>query len=139
MYRATHTENLASDTHIDLCFATDAESAIGYLRGDSHAFNGEVSGFLHTAVVTDWTKIASWDEAVSAWADAGMSTDDDTPACWYADRAERRAALAEAGFEGMIYEDCGPCNRYEHETIRVWGSSCWEIVSCNQCVYVGEP
>ena len=126
MYRFTHTATIDSATHSDLCF-TDRASAIGYAAGCSRA-DSVTSGYLHVANVTDWDRVASWEEAVSAWANAGMSTDEDTEPCCYADSPERREALSAAGFGGMVYDDVGPENAYRHETIRVWDSSVWSLV-----------
>jgi hypothetical protein len=126
MYRATPTDSIASETHPDLCFAVYSQDAIGYLCGcnGDWTHNG---GVLHIGTVTDWDKIASWGEALEVWESAGLSVYSDCPMVC-ADNAELRAALAAAGYEGMIYDDEGPENRYQHETIRVWGSSCWKIV-----------
>lgn len=134
MYRATHTAEIKSESHPDLCFASKRNHAIGYLAAPNATTN-DINGYLHTAVVTDWDRIASWDEAVSAWADAGMSTDEDAEACWYADRADRRDALAAAGFAGMIYDDVGPCNHYRHECVRVWDASVIDVTKREPCVY----
>ena len=126
MYRATLTADLKSESHPDLCFATTEDAALGYLMGPSHTAK-LVEGFMHVARVTDWSKIADWSEACEAWAAAELTVSDDVPPMCYADRAEYREALAAAGFEGMIYDDAGPCNGYEHETIRVWGATCWTL------------
>lgn len=125
MYRFTTTENITSETHPDLCFATKRDHAIGYARGFGN--RQVVAGVLHTATITDWDRVASWEEAVEAWAAAGLGTDPDEQPMWYADRADRRSVLTAAGFGGMIYDDAGPLNEYLHETIRVWDPSVYTV------------
>ena len=125
LYRFTRSASIASETHDDTCW-TDRASAIAYGRG-THADDCADGGFLYSAEVVDWDRIASWKEAVAAWADAGMATDPDTEPMVYADNPKRRAALKAAGFAGMVYEDAGPENAYQHETVRVWDHSVLSI------------
>lgn len=126
MYRFTTTTEIASQTHPDLCFAYYSHEAVAYGRGPSRRSE---AGYLHTAKVSNWDRIASWDEALEVWEAAGIVVGDEAPMC-YADDAAFRAALAAAGFGGMIYEDAGPENAYEHETVRVWDMSLLTVTGC---------
>jgi hypothetical protein len=127
MYRFTTTTEIASQTYPDLCFAYYAHEAVAYGRGPR--LQTSEAGYLHTAKVSNWDRIASWDEALEVWEAAGLVVGSSEPMI-YADSAKFRQALADAGFGGMIYDDAGPLNAYEHETVRVWDMTLLTVTGC---------
>jgi hypothetical protein len=107
--------------------AYNPEDALGYLQ--------DSPGYLYTVRVKPGLKVAD-EEDIQAAADELddpiLKQEDFVFAL--ADDWKVRDALAEAGFDAMAYEDVGPNNEYEHDTLVVFNADNLEIVEAERIV-----
>lgn len=107
--------------------AYNSEDALGYLQGRP--------GYLYHVRVKPDLKIADEDDiqaAADALDDPILNQEDFV--FTLADDWKVRDALVEAGFEAMAYEDVGPDNEYEHDTLVVFDADDLEIVKAEKIV-----
>src|SRR5690606_33399512 len=103
-----------------VCLAPRREDAIGYLEG--------YAGWLYT--VEFCGRIASEDEVLEAGRQAGY----EGTYAWEAleEYPETVAILRSLGYHGAEYEDLGPNNAYEHDTVMLFGPTLARIVAVDE-------
>ncbi len=90
----------------DVCCAYDADEATPYVAD---------GGYLYTIAVAG--RLADEDDIAAAANALGI---DASYTFELADDSDVQAALIAEGFAGCTYDDMGPDNAYEHETVRIF-------------------
>ncbi len=100
----------------DICLAFDSEISESY------------GNHVHEIRVSDDAVIADESDFLAALEADSFET---TPGVWFFEIADSRKArdiVAAAGFHGVRYDDATEDNAQEHETIRIWDTSCLELI-----------